>query len=83
MFHHIGDVDVGPGHPGLLQRSVKHPTGWADERLTRDVLPIAGLLAGQQHRRTGGPGAEDRLRRISVELTSRASRGFPTQLGQI
>jgi hypothetical protein len=81
VFHHIGDIDVGSGHPGPLQRSVEHPTGWADERLTRDVLPIAGLLADQHRRRTGGPRAEDRLRRVSVELTCRAPRCFPTQLG--
>jgi len=53
MLHHISDIDVSPRYSGPLQGSVEHPASWPDERLTRDVFPVAGLLADQDHRGLG------------------------------
>lgn len=55
MLNDIGHIDVAARHPGSLQRAVEHPAGGSDERLTRYVLPITGLLSNQHHRGTGGP----------------------------
>ena len=58
-----------------LQRDVQHVAGRPDERVTLDVLAVAGLLADEHELGMLRPLAEDGLRRRAPEVAAAAAVG--------
>ncbi len=58
---------------------MEHSPGRADERMPLAILAVAGLLANEHRRGTRAAFAEDRLRRVLVEVASPAVRRLCAQ----
>jgi len=70
VLNHVGDVDVGAIDPGILQGAVEDPAGGADEGVALDVLSVARLLADEHHAGSLRSLAEDRLRRVAIQVAA-------------
>ena len=57
---------------GALQAAIEHAAGRSDERVAREVLAIARLLADQHHLCIGRPFADHRPRRALPQVTRAA-----------
>jgi len=71
----VGDVRQLPVDARLLERLVEQPAGGPDERFARQVFLVAGLLADEDDLGLWRALAEDRLRRVFVEVAPGAGRG--------
>lgn len=79
MLHGIRHIDAATVDAGLVQALVEQFAGWADERMAFLVFGISGLLADHHQIDLGPAGcglrlylAEDRLRRVAVEIAAMA-----------
>jgi hypothetical protein len=82
MFDRVGDVDLVSRDAGRLQRAVEESAGGADERVTFDVLTVAGLFADDEQRRVSAAFAEDGLCAGAPQRTRTARRRRAAQLLQ-
>src|SRR4051794_31370667 len=69
VLDRVGEVDVRAVDAGALERLVELAPRRADERMALVVLAVAGRLADEHRARRLPALAEDRLRRVLVEIT--------------
>ncbi len=72
MLDRIGDEGVLARNARLLERGVENAAGGPNERLARQVLLVAGLLADQHEICLFRAFPRNRLGRVAIERTSPA-----------
>jgi hypothetical protein len=82
VFHCVGDEGGGPFDPSFCDRTIKQPTGRADERFAGDVFLVARLFAHQHQGRAPRARARHRLGGILVERAAPAGVFRRAQRGQ-
>jgi hypothetical protein len=77
MFYDVGDVSASTVDASLFKRLGQESTCRPDERVTRKILVVAGLLANEHHVGGGASLTEHRLSRAAPEKagTAPASSG--------
>ena len=80
VLDRVGDVGELAIDPGFLEGPVEQSTRRADEGLAAAVLLVTGLLTDEHDDGTGISGAEHRLFRILIEVTSLAFSCRRTQI---
>src|SRR5207237_5999162 len=71
VLDRVGDEGVAARDAGVGQRLIENPSGWADERLARQILLVARLLADQHQAGMYAPLPRHGLGRKFVERTAR------------
>src|ERR1700756_1294041 len=79
MFDRVGNVDFLAVDAGLDQGAVEHLPRRSHERLSGQVLLVAGLLADQERLRIGWTFSEYGLGRVLPERAGTAMRGLFAQ----
>ena len=82
MLDRVRDVDVLAGDAGPLEALVEHFARGADERMSLDVLAVAGLLADQHQAGACGALAHDRLGGAFPQVAGAAVLHGPAQVRQ-
>ncbi len=82
VLHHIGDVDFGPIDADLRQHFVEQPSCRTDERMSRFVFAISGLLSDKHYASSGRAFSEHSLRPEFPKITRFTRTGGALQTRQ-